>query len=317
MTRRNLSFFFALIALFASACGSATSVEVGGPGDDPTVGETTTTTSPPVDADIDVRLQAAQERWNTADITSYVVAWSPTCFCPAVTFTDTVVDGAVDSHKADETFFEMDGMTIDDMFAEIQLALDDEPFHIEAEFDEETGAVISYWVDVDERMADEEHGIVVHSVTPGDGTVPELPGGPVLTAADFTVDHGCGHGFATGSDDQTLGLVLIYTGDWTEEGPILAEPIDLATNKDWNARISVGADLFSNWCDDVIEEHEPTPRTDREFTISQGILTSDVNGYVASGVISGLVAEPVDGIGETIEIAEVQLRNDLWGFYAG
>jgi hypothetical protein len=234
-----------------------------------------------------------------------------------VTFNDTIVDGEVISHDADETFFEMDGMTMDDMFAEIQQAVADEPFHIEAEFDAETGAVISYWVDVDHRMADEEHGIVVHSVTPGEGSVPELPGGPVITAADFTVGHGCGYGFAAGSEDQTLSLVLFYNGGWTDEGPTLSEPIDLATNKDWTGRISVGADLFSNWCDDVMEEHEPTPRADQEFTVSHGLLTGEVSGNVAAGVITGLVAEPVDGTGETIEIAEIQLRNTCWGCFAG
>ncbi|MFT7476616.1 MAG: hypothetical protein ACI81L_003573, partial [Verrucomicrobiales bacterium] len=257
-------------------------------------------------------------RWEATELTDYVVTWSPSCFCPSVTFSDTIVSGEVVSHEVDgETFYETTGKTIGDLLSEIQLALDDDPFQIDAEFDDETGAVVSYWVDVEEMMADEEYGVVVHSVTATDSAVPKLPGGPVITSAHFAVDHGCGHGFAIGSQDQTIGLVLFFSGDWTEEGPSSSEPVDLALSDDWSARINMGDGLFANWCDDVIEESEPTPRVDEEFTVTQGMLTASVDGSTAIGVLVGLVATPTDGSGEPIEIAELALRNDGWGNYAG
>ncbi len=145
-----------------------------------------------------------------------------------------------------------------------------------------------------------------------------LPGGPaIVSASDLTVDHGCGHGFAKGSEDQTISLVVFHTGEWTEAGPSLDEPVELGPGSEWSARISIGADLFSNWCDDVIEEHEPTPRIDRNYTITQGTLVGEVDGMFALGRLDNVVAIPDDGVGEVIELPSIQLTNDGWGFFAG
>ncbi len=145
-----------------------------------------------------------------------------------------------------------------------------------------------------------------------------LPGGPaVVSAADLRVDHGCGHGFAKGSEDQTISLVVFHTGEWTEDGPALDEPVELGSGSEWSARISIGADLFSNWCDDVIEEHEPTPRIDRNYTITQGTLIGEVDGMFALGRLDNVVATPDDGLGEVIELPSIELTNDGWGFFAG
>jgi len=145
-----------------------------------------------------------------------------------------------------------------------------------------------------------------------------LPGGPaVVSATDLTVDHPCGHGFAKGSEDQTISLVIFHTGEWTETGPPLDEPVELGPGSEWSAQISIGADLFSNWCDDVVEESEPTPRIDKSYTVTQGTLVGEVDGTFALGRLDNVVATPDDGVGEVIELPAIQLTNDGWGFFAG
>lgn len=299
MRPRIIAFLLTLLALLAVACGSdAVTVDAGAEDDG-----------------VQANLDAARDRWAAAEMTEYVLEWSPTCFCPAVTFTDTISAGQVVSHEEEgESFFESTGKTMDDLFSEIQLALDDGPFQIEAEFDPGNGAVRSYYVDVEEMMADEEYGVVVHSVVP---VVAELPGGPTIEASVFTVDYGCGHGFAKGSEDQTTGFVMFFTGEWSEDGPSLAEPIDLTTTDEWSATISVGADLFATWCDDAIEEDDPVPQIDAEYRIVQGLLNGTVDGNTASATLSNIVAEAVSGSGDVVEISELQLVNDSWGFFAG
>ena len=322
MRLRIAPLLFLLLAVAATACASdATVIDTGNVDGStpPTTGESTD--PEPTDPEaapegVAAELAAARERWLAAGITDYVLTWSPSCFCPMATFTDTVNGGTVVAHEVEgEVFWETEGTTMEALFDEIERALADDPFRIDAEFDATTGAVVSYFVDLDEMIADEEHGVVVTSVVPITST---LPGGPaVVSGSDLTVDHPCGHGFAKGSADQTISLVIFHTGEWTEDGPSLDEPIELGSNSEWSARISVGADLFANWCDDVVEEDEPTPRIDREFTITQGTLVGEVDGSVARASLSNVVAAPVDGPGEPIELPEIQLVNEGWGFFAG
>jgi hypothetical protein len=50
------------------------------------------------------------------------------------------------------------------LFDEIDTAITAGYATLDFEFDPATGAVIRYWVDIDERVADEEHGVDVISV---------------------------------------------------------------------------------------------------------------------------------------------------------
>jgi hypothetical protein len=168
---------------------------------------------------------------------------------------------------------------------------------------------------IDTASGSENPSTTVSSVEPATAS---LPGGPAaVSVSDLTVDHPCGHGFAKGSADQTISLVIFHTGEWTEIGPSLDEPVELGPTAEWSARISIGADLFANWCDDVIEEDEPTPRIDQEFTITQGTLVGEVDGSFAQAKLTDVVAIPVDGSGEPVELPEIRLVNDGWGFFAG
>jgi len=81
-------------------------------------------------------------------------------------------------------------------------------------------------------------------------------------------------------------------------------------------RIVVGADVVANWGGDAIEEGEPSPRVDQEFEIVSGSLGGKVDGNVAVGVLTDIVAAPVAD-GDTIEWAEIDVRNEGWGFFAG
>ncbi len=169
----------------------------------------------------------------------------------------------------------------------------------------------------DSSVVEAGAGTASAETTGTSGTVePVLTGGPVLASTALSVDHGCGFGFAKGSVDQTISMVVFFTGDWTETGPSLDESIELGPGSAWSAQISVGENLFANWCDDVIEEDEPTPRIDQEFQITQGTLVGSVDNGVASATLTNVVAVPV-GDGDIVEWAEVELRNEAWGFFAG
>jgi hypothetical protein len=86
---------------------------------------------------------------------------------------------------------------MDDLFDEVQAVIDTGYASLELEVDPETGALVRYWVDVDERMADEEHGVEVMSLTFDEGV--EAPTAKIDSAA-LVEDHPCG--FATGEVDE-------------------------------------------------------------------------------------------------------------------
>ncbi|MFT7476599.1 MAG: hypothetical protein ACI81L_003556, partial [Verrucomicrobiales bacterium] len=89
MRRHILPLLFALFALLATACGSTSAVIADG-------------ANPiPASDSLADRLHAAQDRWEATELTDYVVTWSPSCFCPSVTFSDTIVSGEVVSHEVD------------------------------------------------------------------------------------------------------------------------------------------------------------------------------------------------------------------------
>jgi len=112
-------------------------------------------------------LRAAEARWSETTPRRYLISWSLSCFCPPTVYTDEIADGGVVSHEADntDTWIETTGVTMEDLISQVELALLDNPAFMSAEFDPETGALISYYVDPYAEMADEEYGVTVHSVT--------------------------------------------------------------------------------------------------------------------------------------------------------
>jgi hypothetical protein len=153
--------------LALAACGDD-DTEVGTTGD-PTV----TTTAPPVTAapdDLDAAqaaLDEARSRWEAAGIDDYTFTYRPVCFCPPQEYTAVVEGGVVTSvSAADGGELEPIPTTVDDVFDDLQAAIDDGVFAVTAEYDAELGYPVSTWIDVDMRMADEEYGIQIEELTP-------------------------------------------------------------------------------------------------------------------------------------------------------
>jgi hypothetical protein len=239
------------------------------------------------------------------------------CFCPESVWVETVVEGVIASHEpaAEGGFYDPGPRAMDDLFDEVQAAIDAGYASLELEVDPETGALVRYWVDVDERMADEEHGVEVMSLTFGEGF--EAPTAKIDSAA-LVEDHPCGFGFAIGSLDQTLGLFLFMSGDTP---PDSSAPVDLPDG-DWTAELWVGRDLFANHCDDVVEVSEPEPVVAETWTVVAGSITVDAvhrpdgNGQAtAAGILTDAVVKSAEG--ERIDLDDIELRNDCWGCFAG
>lgn len=108
-------------------------------------------------------LEAARALWATNGPSSYRMVTQPLCFCVQEEWAHTVVDGVVTEHVAvgDESFIDPGPLTMTDLFDMIQNAIDSDPVSVAATYDTTTGAVDSFFVDVDEMIADEEYGIAV------------------------------------------------------------------------------------------------------------------------------------------------------------
>jgi hypothetical protein len=181
MIRRALPLLVALACL-AAACGSDGDVsgDTLPDSDAPATDVSATTvpvTDPPVavtdppagdDAQAQARLDTAVARWSDQGPTSYTMITQQLCFCPQQEWSDTVVDGEVIEHLAltDDAFFDPGPATMASLFAEVQAVLDGGYAALDLEFDPVTGALNRYFVDIDERMADEESGVEVLSLKP-------------------------------------------------------------------------------------------------------------------------------------------------------
>lgn len=131
-------------------------------------------------------------------------------------------------------------------------------------------------------------------------------------------DRGCGYGFARSDAAQTMALVVSHPGALGPE--LLATPTVTVTLPDpaWRAEVWVGEDLFSNWCDDLVEAGEPTPRIARRWPLRAGRLEISLPDLAdagrAEGRLEGAVVE-VDGDDRTLPT--VELTNAEWGRFAG
>jgi hypothetical protein len=305
----------AVLVLLAAACGDDdTTVSVGGTG-----GDTTTSTAPvgtATSGSPEERLKTARARWTENGLESYRLSTREVCFCPETIWVDVVVDGEVVSHNpaGDATVYDPGERTMESLFGVVEQAIEVGYAELNLELDPESGALISYWVDVDERSADEEHGVEVLSLEPYEEQ-------SEIDAQLLTDDYGCGYGFAAGNRDQTLALIINPhggSGDGADVTSAVVFPAD-----DWTAEIVVGTDLFSNWCDDLIEPGEPTTVIEQRWPLVEGSLVVDANasgpgcdGTVVNGLLREAVAESPSG--ERIDLpSELTLENTAWGCLAG
>lgn len=151
-------------------------------------------------------------------------------------------------------------------------------------------------------------------------TTEEIAGPADLTAASFTEDWNCGYGFWTSNADQTVALLIEFSDvDAAAAGQV--PPIGNVPSVIWSGEVQIGEDLMANWCDDVVEESEPTPVIDETWTVVKGDITVTGEPPVQgcgplSGKVSGLVVESPDG--ETISFVDaVDFENQSWGCFAG
>jgi hypothetical protein len=318
---RRFAAILTVLVLLAAACGDdATTATSGETGGSTTTSSTTTSTTTPDRPDTpEGRLAAARALWADNGPASYRLTTQQLCFCPETVWIDTVVDGQVVAHEpaSRDAMFDPGEHTMETLFDEVEAVIDEGYATLELDFDPETGGLRRYWADISEMMADEEHGVEVVSLEPDDGEV--SAGG--IDAALLTDDYGCGYGFAKGDPDQSLALVIQSSVGYQPDGASLSFPVTFPS-PDWTAEVRVGADLFSNWCDDVIEPSEPEPIVAELFTLVAGTLTLDTavpdtgcGGVAVRGSLVGAVAESPTG--EQVELDDVALTNDGWGCFAG
>lgn len=145
------------ICTFATACAGDVEVDTGSP---TTVAASSEAVGEDVAAD---RLAEARQKWSNAGPATYVMTTRLQCFCPEIMWKNTVIDGqAVETTPlGEEQFIEPETQTMETLFDEVDTTIRGGYERLDLEFDELTGALISYWVDIDEMIADEEHGVSV------------------------------------------------------------------------------------------------------------------------------------------------------------
>ncbi len=89
---------------------------------------------------------------------------------------------------------------------------------------------------------------------------------------------------------------------------------------DWRAEVQVGETLFSNWCDDVIEAGDATPRADHRWPLRAGTLVVTLptlaDAARAEGRLTGGIVD-VDVDGEDLDLPDLRFTNTGWGQFAG
>jgi len=313
MNQRRLASLVAIVLLAAACGGTPSPTEVGGESPTSTVTAPNTTT-PPTTTTVDpsnptARLAAARALWAETDLSSYVIETQQSCFCPQASWIDTVVNGEVKTHRpaTPDAFYDPGARTMEDLFDEVSSAITDGYAKLDLKFDTTSGALVSWWVDVDERMADEEHGVTVLSLT-------SLPG--AIDASALADDYGCGFGFAKGSSDQGIAIVIRSTEFGPGDGPDVSTPITFPA-AGWSAEVEIGADLFSNWCNDVIQTSDPVPTVAQSWPLVEGTLTfaeSGPAGTMAATLVGAAIGPPD---GDVVQLDDIALTNDCWGCFPG
>jgi hypothetical protein len=132
---------------------------------------------------------------------------------------------------------------------------------------------------------------------------------------ELTLEWGCGHGFWVSDEDQTVALKFAYNGQGEPE-----REVDLP-HPHWDVSLVEGTDLFSNWCDDVIEPDEPVAVEHWNMPVVGGHLSIDgeVGEPFSGGEMSvwarDLRVELIGG--EVVPLGDIRIINPMWGFFAG
>jgi hypothetical protein len=118
------------------------------------------------------QLQSARRLWRSQGLNDYTYTFSRSCFCvteyrePA---TITVRAGAIVSATSvangrarDLAWYH----TVEGLFDLIQTAIDEDAATLRVEYDSTRGYVTSAYIDIDERMADEELSFQARNLTP-------------------------------------------------------------------------------------------------------------------------------------------------------
>ena len=305
------------VCFLALAACSDDDVSVG------TEGTTTTTPAPtiPTGGSEQERLDAARARWEAIGIDDYTWSYRRTCFCPPLAVTVVVEDGVAISHELEAdaaggptTTEEVEILTMDDLFDEVQSAIDTAD-KLTAAYDDETGRVTTLDVDQITNAVDDEYGFTVTAfAAAGDGPATTEP--PITDRVELTEDFGCGYGFHASNPEQTVSVRVDFLGSPTTFPPVIDLP-----DPGWEAVVVVGSELYANWCNDVIDPSQPQQRVDETWPIVAGTLEfvgePPVPGEGASitARLLGLVAERPDR--SRVKLRDLEVTNESWGMFAG
>jgi hypothetical protein len=135
---------------------------------------------------------------------------------------------------------------------------------------------------------------------------------------ELTVSYGCGFGFAIGDEQQRVGLVLTFldfeaaTAGDVDTDYVLPDPA-------WDADLTFGYDLFSNWCDDVIEPDEPEVVIQQSLPVTGRLVIESLPEPGTCGPATGTLfgAEYTSENDGTVSLGDIELTNDFWGCFAG
>lgn len=123
-------------------------------------------------AEAEARLREARSLWRAQGVASYTYVASRSCFCapearePA---TVTVRAGVIVSVVSVESGLSRspEGYhTVEGLFDLVQDAIDKNAATIRAEYDSARGYLTSAYIDLDERLADEEFSVEARALTP-------------------------------------------------------------------------------------------------------------------------------------------------------
>jgi hypothetical protein len=231
-----------------------------------------------------------------------------------------------------------DVLTVEGIFDEIQAALDEGADRVEVDYDPETGRPRRVDVDWIANAIDDETGIRIDrfEILDGDGDDPDPvtpepsitgtslpPEAREVATADLSVHHGCGFGFFVGNPEQTVALRLSWQSSTEPTLPGGGGPITLP-NPDWAGEVLLGADLYANWCDDVLEPDEPRAEVTDRWPVTAGTITFTSTpepgqrigcGMSVGATVQGLEVEAPDG--SIVGLPDLEVVNESWGCVAG
>ena len=341
VVRRTSSALLLAGVLLLAGCGADDIPVATGPGGTGTTGSSTVATTYPPDPIPGGAegLDEAHERWARTGIDDYEMTYRDVCFCPETELAVTVRDGAVDDvrYTVDPGMGRPpEGLTVDDLFDELQRAVDDDAVEIRATYDTDTGRPTRYWVDLSEMMADEEHGIdvVEFSVEPVGGPTGIEPGTTIdpgeippdvvttgtsqppshqaVAAAQLTEPWSCGYGFAAVTADRTVAVLLSHPSPSPAGTSTVVLP-----DPTWDAKVMLGTDLLRVDCIDLDLDRNPPPA--EAWPITGGTLEVTAPPPVGRGTATALARglQVVTPDGATITFADLTFTNDCWGCAAG